>query len=65
MASKLWKLICCYISDVEVFYTVILSNNLIYNKKEYRDILNIITYTLHISNSFSLQHALFSLQDGR
>ena len=30
---KLWKLICYYISGLEVFYTVILSNDLIKNKK--------------------------------
>ena len=63
LAGKPWKLICYYISVLEVFWIVILSNNLYSRiKHEYRDILNLITYKLNISNLFSLLHAFFSLQ---
>ena len=48
--------------NFEFFYTVSLSKYLIKNKNEYSDILNLIIYTLNISNPFSLQHAQFSLQ---
>ena len=52
-----------YISVLEVLHTDILSNGLIQNKKnEYRDVLNLSTYTLSLNNPFSFQHALFSLQ---
>ena len=61
LASKLWKLICYWISVLEMFYTVILSNNFNPEKNKYRDILHLIAYTLNISNPF-LQHALLSLQ---
>ena len=61
-AGKLWKLIWYYISGLEVFYTVILRTDLIQNKNEYRDKLNLITFTLEVGNPFSLQHTVFSLQ---
>ena len=57
LASKIWKQV------LEGFYTVILSNDLIQNKKnEYRDILNLTTYTQNSSNLFYLQLVLISLQ---
>ena len=60
--KQIKKVTFYYIPGLEVFYTLILSNDLIQNRNESRDILNLISYTLGVSNKFFLKHALFSLQ---